>query len=95
MSVAGTWKIRAAGRILILRLNEAGGPGVLEGDIAQEGGGDAQKVRIVDGRWNGNKVHWAVTEPVEATFDGEVSGKTMTGEVKTPWGSWPFEGTLL
>jgi hypothetical protein len=96
MAVDGTWNLTMetpmGERRSKLSLKSAGG--TLTGTQEAEG----STTDIFEGSVNGDGVSWKVSitnpMPLTLTFNGAVSGDTISGQADTGmFGSFPFEGT--
>jgi hypothetical protein len=95
MAVDGTWNLTMqtpmGERTSSVTLSSSGG--TLTGTQTAEG----NSAPITDGTVNGDSAHWSVAitnpMPLTLTFDGQVSGNDMTGDMMiTGFGTWPFTG---
>jgi hypothetical protein len=96
MSADGTWNLTLqtpmGERRSTLTLSTAGG--TLTGSQEAEG----NTTEISEGSASGDSVSWKVSitnpMPLTLTFNGTVSGSSLTGNADTGmFGSFPFEGT--
>src|SRR5689334_17182752 len=94
MAVDGNWNLTMTTpmgeRKAMLSLKSAGG--TLTGKLGEEG----NSTEIFDGTVNGDDVAWkaSITNPMPLTLDfsGKISGDSVSGEVGTLMGSFPFTG---
>ena len=95
MAVDGNWNLTMTTpmgeRKATLSLKSAGG--TLTGKLGEEG----NSTEIFDGTVNGDDVAWkaSITNPMPLTLDfsGKISGDSVSGEVGTLMGSFPFTGS--
>jgi hypothetical protein len=95
MAVDGNWNLTMTTpmgeRKAMLSLKSAGG--TLTGKLGEEG----NSTEIFDGTVNGDDVAWkaSITNPMPLTLDfsGKISGDSVSGEVGTLMGSFPFTGS--
>ena len=95
MAVDGNWNLTMTTpmgeRNATLSLTSAGG--TLTGTQGAEG----NSTDIFDGTVNGDDVAWkaSITNPMPLTLDfsGKISGDSVSGEVGTLMGSFPFTGS--